>query len=71
MGIPINTFLRLSAKSGVDVGVTPPPERVVTAPKADDFFIQGVDKQRKGDKQGAILAYNDAIRINPSFAEAY
>lgn len=71
LGIPINTFLRLSAKSGVDVGVTPPPERVVTAPKADDFFIQGVDKQRKGDKQGAILAYNDAIRINPSFAEAY
>ncbi|MEI6370081.1 MAG: tetratricopeptide repeat protein, partial [Nostocales cyanobacterium ELA608] len=71
LGIPINTFLRLSAKSGVDVGVTPPPERVATAPKADDFFIQGVDKQRKGDKQGAILAYNDAIKINPNFSEAY
>ena len=71
LGIPINTFLRLSAKSGVDVGVTPPPERIVTAPKADDFFIQGVDKQRKGDNQGAILAYNDAIKINPNFSEAY
>ena len=71
LGIPINTFLRLSAKSGVDVGVTPPPEKVVTAPKADDFFIQGVDKQRKGDNQGAILAYNDAIKINPNFSEAY
>jgi len=54
LGIPINTFLRLSAKSGVDVGVTPPPEKVVTAPKADDFFIQGVDKQNKGDNQGGI-----------------
>ena len=71
LGIPINTFLRLSAKSGVDVGVTPPPERVVTAPKADDFFIQGVDKQRKGDNQGAIIAYNEAIRLNPNLAEAY
>ena len=71
LGIPINTFLRLSAKSGVDVGVTPPPEKVVTAPKADDFFIQGVDKQNKGDNQGAIIAYNEAIRLNPNNAEAY
>jgi Flp pilus assembly protein TadD len=71
LGIPINTFLRLSAKSGVDVGVTPPPEKVVTAPKADDFFIQGVDKQNKGDNQGAIIAYNEAIRLNPNLAEAY
>ena len=71
LGIPINTFLRLSAKSGVDVDVTPPPEIVVTAPKADDFFIQGVDKQNKGDNQGAIIAYNEAIRLNPNNAEAY
>jgi Flp pilus assembly protein TadD len=71
LGIPINTFLRLSAKSGVDVGMTPPPEKVGTAPKADDFFIQGVDKQRKGDNQGAILAYNEAIRLNPKLVEPY
>ncbi|MBS9396055.1 MAG: serine protease [Dolichospermum sp. LBC05a] len=71
LGIPINTFLRLSAKSGVDVGVTPPPERVATAPKADDFLIQGVDKQNKGDNQGAILAFNEAIRLNPNYALAY
>ena len=71
LGIPINTFLRLSAKSGVDVGMTPPLEKVGTAPKADDFFIQGVDKQRKGDNKGAILAYNKAIRLNPNLAEAY
>ena len=70
-GIPINTFLRLSAKSGVDLGITPPLEKVATAPKADDFFIQGVDKQKKGDKQGGILAYNEAIRLNPNFFEAY
>ncbi|MTJ17774.1 MULTISPECIES: tetratricopeptide repeat-containing serine protease family protein [unclassified Dolichospermum] len=71
LGIPINTFLRLSAKSGVDVGVTPPPERVVTAPKADDFFIQGLDKQNKGDNRGAIVAYNEAIRLNPNNDKAY
>jgi Flp pilus assembly protein TadD len=71
LGIPINTFLRLSAKSGVDVGMTPPLEKVGTAPKADDFFIQGVDKQRKGDNKGAILAYNKAIKINSSYAGIY
>ena len=71
LGIPINTFLRLSAKSGVDVGVTPPPERLATAPKADDFFIQAVDKKNKGDNQGAIIAYNEAIRLNPNDADAY
>jgi tetratricopeptide (TPR) repeat protein len=71
LGIPINTFLRLSAKSGVDVGATPAPERLATAPKADDFFIQGVDKKNKGDNQGAIIAYNEAIRLNPNDADAY
>ncbi|MTJ34967.1 tetratricopeptide repeat-containing serine protease family protein, partial [Dolichospermum sp. UHCC 0260] len=71
LGIPINTFLRLSAKSEVDVGVTPPPERVSTAPKADDFFILAADKYAKGDKQGAIADYTQAIKMNPNLAELY
>ncbi|WP_298912142.1 tetratricopeptide repeat protein [uncultured Nostoc sp.] len=32
---------------------------------------QGFDKQKKGDLQGAIAAYTEAIRLNPNFAQAY
>jgi hypothetical protein len=60
LGIPINTFLRVSAKSGIDVGVSVPNTQVATAPKADDFFIQSLDKYQKG----AVADYNEAIRLN-------
>ena len=71
LGIPINTFLRLSAKVGVDVGVRPPNTPIATAPKADDFYIQGVKKYEKKDYRGAIVAYNEAIRLNPKYTAAY
>ncbi|MGI2905731.1 tetratricopeptide repeat protein [Tolypothrix sp. VBCCA 56010] len=71
LGIPINTFLRLSAKAGVDVGVRPPMTQVATAPKADDLYIQGGDKYKKGDFKGAIADYTEAIRLNPKFVSAY
>ncbi|AFY31665.1 trypsin-like peptidase domain-containing protein [Calothrix sp. PCC 7507] len=71
LGIPINTFLRLSAKTGVDVGVSAPNTPVATAPKADDFFIQAGEKYQKRDYKGAIADYTSALKINPNFALAY
>ena len=70
-GIPINTSLRLLASSKVDLGVKVPSVPVATGPKADDFFIQGRDKYQKGDYQGAIAAYNQAIQLNPNYVYAY
>ena len=71
LGIPINTSLRLLASSQVDLGVNVPSAPVATGPKADDFYIQGGDKSQKGDYQGAIAAYSQALVLNPNYAEAY
>ncbi|MBX9256677.1 serine protease [Desmonostoc muscorum CCALA 125] len=71
LGIPINTFLRLSTQAGVDLGVTPPSIPTAKAPKADDFYIQGGDKYDKGDFKGAIADYTKAISLNPKYLNAY
>ena len=71
LGIPINTFLRLSSQAEVNVGVNPPSKPIATAPKADDFFIQGVDKYLQADYQGANADFTQAIRLNANYAPAY
>ena len=68
LGIPINTFLKISS---LNVGVRTPSSTIATAPRADDFFIQGVNKYQQGDAQGAIAAYKQAIALNPNYAAAY
>jgi tetratricopeptide (TPR) repeat protein len=71
LGISINTSLRLLPKVGVDVGINAPQARIATSPKADDFFIRGVDKEKKGDFKGAIASYSQAISLRPKYADAY
>ncbi|WP_341525069.1 tetratricopeptide repeat protein [Nostoc sp. UHCC 0302] len=71
LGIPINTFLKLSTQAGVNIGVSPPSTSVATAPKADNFYIQGGDKYDKGDFKGAAADYTQAIRLNPNYLNAY
>mgnify|MGYP000400250165 CR=1 FL=1 len=40
---------------------------VVAGTKAEDFFMQGNDKYKKGDYQGAVEAYTQAIVLNPKY----
>jgi tetratricopeptide (TPR) repeat protein len=69
--ILIDTSVRLLASAQVDVGVKVSSASVPTHPKAEDFFIQGNDKYEKGDYQGSLAAYSQAIVLNPNYVEAY
>jgi tetratricopeptide (TPR) repeat protein len=44
---------------------------LAAATKAEDFFIRGEEKYIKGDLQGAIKDFSQAIVLNPNYAEAY
>lgn len=68
LGISVNTFLRLAL---LDTGVKAPPLQVAKALKADDFYLQGVDKYTQRDYQGAIERFTKAIEINSKYANAY
>ena len=70
LGIPINTFVRLSTRAGINTGLSAPP-LVETVAKAEDFFAQAANKDQKKDYQGAIADYTGAIKLNSQYMEAF
>ena len=55
----------------VAISAKVPSPAVVAATKAENFFIQGNEKYQKGDYQGALQAFSQAIVLNPNYAQAY
>jgi len=71
LGIPISTFTQQFKTASNTVASKKPTTNVAAKPKADDFYLQSVEKRNKADFQGAIKDLNQAIRINPKYAFAY
>jgi tetratricopeptide (TPR) repeat protein len=84
LGVPINTFLNLAPKAGINLPVataTPPrpagatgttnPPSPAPGSRIDDFIAMGGNKLNKGDYPGAIAAFDRAIALNPQAADAY
>ena len=51
----------------------PPPPAPAPAPalNALDYFTRGLALQNKGDLDGALIEYGEAIRLKPDYADAY
>jgi tetratricopeptide (TPR) repeat protein len=71
LAIPINTFLSLASQTGVTGFTAPAAVAVSTQPKADDLYLQAVNKLRNFDNKGAIADFDQVIRLNPNNAMAY
>ncbi|WP_353932114.1 tetratricopeptide repeat protein [Okeanomitos corallinicola TIOX110] len=65
-GVPINFYLQLAAGNTKTPIIRPTPSKFT----ADDYFALAGEKYGKGDYQGAILAYNRVLNLNPNNTEA-
>lgn len=66
-----NTFVRQASLVGINLGITVPPLQVAQVPTAEESYLKGVVNTQKGDYQGAVFQFTQAIKKNPNYAEAY
>ncbi len=71
LGIPVNTFLSLVPKTGVNLGFRAPAAIVSAAPSVDDVYLQALDQYERGDISQALSNATQAIRLDANFAPAY
>lgn len=76
--IPVNTFLSMQKQTrleGVNVNKAPstdkPAERIQNPQTAAEFAGRAQIRQERGDKSAAIDDYTQAIRLDPSYSNAY
>jgi S1-C subfamily serine protease/regulator of sirC expression with transglutaminase-like and TPR domain len=77
LGVPINTFLNLAPRAGINLPLGTPVTAIAAAPPAtsatrriDDFIAEGSNRLHRGDYPGAIAALDRAIATDPTAADA-
>lgn len=75
LGIPIQQFLSLVPKTGVDLGFDVPSvatnQPTSANLSADDYYLQARQKMDAKNLEGAIADFDQAIRLKPDYVSAY
>jgi Flp pilus assembly protein TadD len=72
LGIPIDIFVRLASQTTTNLRLpTVPPLEVPQTLTAEDFFIQAVDLIIAGNYKSALTAFEQVIRLKPSYTAAF
>jgi tetratricopeptide (TPR) repeat protein len=71
LGITTSTFLKLASNWGFSISDKLVIANRSTTPKADDFFLQGVDLFQRGRWSGSIELMDKAIKKDRNYLRAY
>lgn len=71
VGLPLNLFLSWVSQTGLSLNLPALSPFPTLPPLAEDYFLRGGSYLQRGNIQGALADYTQAIRLKPAFAAAF